>query len=60
MLKFVDLQENTPTKESALILEKIHFKEIYARYAKDKALEQASRCSQCGSSLLSNSLSFTK
>ena len=47
MLKFVDLPRNTPLKTS-IDSRKKHFKEIYARYAKDKALEQASRCSQCG------------
>jgi len=47
MLKFVDLPKNTPAKES-VDSRRNNFKEIYARYEKDKALEQASRCSQCG------------
>jgi len=47
MLKFVNLPRNTPIKKS-IDSRKKNFKEIYARYAKDKALEQASRCSQCG------------
>ena len=47
MLKFVDLPKNTPVKKS-VDSRRNNFKEIYARYEKDKALEQASRCSQCG------------
>ena len=47
MLKFVNLPRNTPVKTS-IDTRKKHFNEIYARYVKDKALEQASRCSQCG------------
>ena len=47
MLKFVNLPRSTPVKTS-IDTRKKHFNEIYARYAKDKAVEQASRCSQCG------------
>ena len=47
MLKFLDLPRNTPLKAS-IDSRKKNFKEIYAKYAKNKALEQASRCSQCG------------
>ena len=47
MLKFVNIPINMPTKASS-DSRKNNFNEIYARYAKDKAEEQASRCSQCG------------
>ena len=47
MLKFVDIPINMPKKASSES-RKNNFNEIYAKYAKDKAEEQASRCSQCG------------
>ena len=47
MLKFVDVQRDMPTKREAEERNK-DFHEIYAEYAKAKAEEQASRCSQCG------------
>ena len=47
MLKFTDIPIENPTKESSNQRKK-HFNEIYANYAKNKAAEQASRCSQCG------------
>ena len=47
MLKFVNIPLNAPDKASAKTRKK-DFNEIYAKYAKDKAEEQASRCSQCG------------
>ena len=47
MLKFVDISLENPKKEPSLERKK-HFNEIYTRYAKSKAKEQASRCSQCG------------
>ncbi len=47
MLKFVDMPRDMPTKRSADMRRK-DFNEIYAEYARDKAAEQASRCSQCG------------
>ncbi len=47
MLKFVEVGRDMPTKRSADD-RKQDFNEIYAEYAKAKAEEQASRCSQCG------------
>ncbi|MEP4194542.1 MAG: NAD(P)-dependent oxidoreductase [Aliishimia sp.] len=47
MLKFVSVQRDMPTKREAEV-RKEDFQEIYAEYAKTKAAEQASRCSQCG------------
>lgn len=47
MLKFVDLDRETPEKRAAQ--ERAHdFGEIYRDYAREKAADQASRCSQCG------------
>ncbi|WP_372602688.1 NAD(P)-dependent oxidoreductase [Actibacterium sp.] len=47
MLKFVDVQKETPQKRAA-DARRQDFNEIYAEYAADKAATQASRCSQCG------------
>ncbi len=47
MLKFTTKSRETPVKRSALDRRE-DFGEIYARFAKDKAAEQAARCSQCG------------
>ena len=47
MLKFVNIPMEGPDKEASSERKK-HFQEIYSRYAKVKAAEQASRCSQCG------------
>lgn len=47
MLKFVEVRRDMPTKRAA-DERKQDFNEIYAEYAKAKAEEQASRCSQCG------------
>ena len=47
MLKFVKIDQENPSKISAEKRVK-SFDEIYARYASEKAEEQASRCSQCG------------
>lgn len=47
MLKFVDVERDMPTKRSA-DLRREDFNEIYAEFAREKAAEQASRCSQCG------------
>ncbi len=47
MLKFVKIDKENPSKTSAEKRVK-SFDEIYARYASQKAEEQASRCSQCG------------
>ena len=47
MLKFVGTPQALPAKRPAA--ERRHdFHEIYAAYAREKAAEQASRCSQCG------------
>ncbi len=47
MLKFVKINKENPSKISPEKRVK-SFDEIYARYAAQKAEEQASRCSQCG------------
>ena len=47
MLKFVDIPLKKPSKIS-VSQRKDDFKEIYVNFAKEKAEEQASRCSQCG------------
>ncbi len=47
MLKFVDVGRDMPTKRAAEERRQ-DFNEIYAEFAKAKAEEQASRCSQCG------------
>ncbi|MCF6317538.1 MAG: NAD(P)-dependent oxidoreductase [Marinosulfonomonas sp.] len=47
MLKFVDVKRDMPEKRDA-ILRNQDFDEIYAEFARVKAEEQASRCSQCG------------
>jgi glutamate synthase (NADPH/NADH) small chain len=47
MLKFVSVERDMPNKRDASV-RKEDFKEIYAEFAKAKAEEQASRCSQCG------------
>ncbi len=47
MLKFVKINKENPSKIPAEKRVK-SFDEIYARYASQKAEEQASRCSQCG------------
>ncbi|PSL16597.1 NAD(P)-dependent oxidoreductase [Shimia abyssi] len=47
MLKFVTVDRDMPEKREATA-RKQDFNEIYAEYAKVKAEEQASRCSQCG------------
>ena len=47
MLKFVGTPQAMPDKRPPA--ERRHdFQEIYAEYARDKAAEQAARCSQCG------------
>ena len=47
MLKFVSLEREMPGKRAAK--ERAHdFGEIYQEYAREKAAEQAGRCSQCG------------
>ncbi len=47
MLKFTAVGRDMPEKR-APNLRREDFGEIYAQYARDKAAEQASRCSQCG------------
>ncbi len=47
MLKFVSLEREMPQKRSAGERAQ-DFSEIYAEFAREKAAEQASRCSQCG------------
>ena len=47
MLKFVGTPQALPEKRAAAERRR-DFQEIYAQYARDKAAEQAARCSQCG------------
>ncbi|MEO1680910.1 MAG: NAD(P)-dependent oxidoreductase [Pseudomonadota bacterium] len=47
MLKFVDVDKQMPDKRPP-DLRAQDFREIYAEYAREKAAEQAGRCSQCG------------
>lgn len=47
MLKFVSTPRDMPQKRTAEDRRE-DFAEIYAEFARDKAAEQASRCSQCG------------
>ena len=54
MLKFVTVGRDMPEKRDASQRQK-DYGEIYAEYAKAKAEEQASRCSQCGHSRCSHS-----
>lgn len=47
MLKFTKIDPINPQKSSSELRSR-NFDEIYSRFAKDKAKEQSSRCSQCG------------
>ena len=47
MLKFTSIDKESPSKTDSKVRSK-NFDEIYANFAKQKAEEQASRCSQCG------------
>ncbi|MGR3626263.1 MAG: NAD(P)-dependent oxidoreductase [Limimaricola sp.] len=47
MLKFVSVPRDMPEKRLATARRE-DFREIYAEFARDKAAEQSSRCSQCG------------
>ena len=47
MLKFTNIDQQSPTKREVSI-RKEDFSEIYAEYIHEKAVEQSSRCSQCG------------
>ena len=47
MLKFVTVERDMPEKRD-VDERREDFREIYGEYAREKAAEQASRCSQCG------------
>ena len=47
MLKFVSVVQKQPEKRSAEI-RRADFDEIYKKFTLERAVEQASRCSQCG------------
>ena len=47
MLKFTSINKENPSKIDSKVRSK-NFDEIYANFAKQKAEEQSSRCSQCG------------
>ena len=47
MLKFTDIDKQNPIKRK-ISIRKDDFSEIYAEYIHEKAVEQSSRCSQCG------------
>jgi len=47
MLKFVNIGKETPNKRKVKN-RKEDFKEIYSEFINEKAIEQSSRCSQCG------------
>ena len=47
MLKFTSINKENPSNTESKVRSK-NFDEIYANFAKQKAEEQASRCSQCG------------
>ena len=47
MLQFIDVKQETPEKRNTS-KRKGDFNEIYKDYITNKALEQSSRCSQCG------------
>src|ERR671936_2900052 len=47
MLKFVGTPQAMPEKRAPAERRR-DFREIYAAYARDRAAEQAARCSQCG------------
>jgi len=47
MLKFTNIDQQSPTKRE-ISIRKDDFSEIYAEYIHEKAVEQSSRCSQCG------------
>ena len=58
MLKFTKINKENPSKISAKERVK-SFDEIYAKYASQKAEEQASRCSQCGVPFCQVPVSYT-
>ena len=47
MLKFVDIGQQNPPKRD-ISDRKEDFDEIYEEFLKDRAVQQSSRCSQCG------------
>ena len=47
MLKFVDIGQQNPPKRD-ISDRKEDFDEIYKEFLKDRAVQQSSRCSQCG------------
>ena len=47
MLKFVDIGQQNPPKRD-ISDRKEDFDEIYQEFLKDRAVQQSSRCSQCG------------
>ena len=47
MLKFVDIGQQNPPKRN-ISDRKEDFEEIYQEFLKDRAVQQSSRCSQCG------------
>ena len=46
-LRFIEIEQEMPGKRDAVQRTR-DFDEIYSEYAEAKAVEQASRCSQCG------------
>ena len=59
MLKFINIERDMPQKREADVRRE-DFDEIYAEFAKAKAEEQSSRCSQCGVHILPNALPFAQ
>ncbi|MEO1251404.1 MAG: NAD(P)-dependent oxidoreductase [Pseudomonadota bacterium] len=53
MLKFTSLGRETPDKRDPAARRR-DFEEIYERFSKERAAEQAARCSQCGVPFCSN------
>ncbi len=51
MLKFVGINQENPSKRDK-IERKVDFDEIYREFINEKAIQQSSRCSQCGVSFL--------
>tara|TARA_B100001175_G_scaffold23129_1_gene17297 strand:+ start:919 stop:2352 length:1434 start_codon:yes stop_codon:yes gene_type:complete len=47
MLKFIDINKENPSKRDK-IGRKADFNEIYSEFINEKAIQQSSRCSQCG------------
>jgi len=47
MLKFVGINQENPSKRDK-IKRKVDFNEIYGEFINEKAIQQSSRCSQCG------------